>query len=113
MLICGSRNWDDWKAIRERMRGLPRGSIIIQGGARGADRMAADIARGLEMEVREYPARWETYGRSAGPIRNQQMLDEERPDLVMAFADDLATSKGTKDMVERARKAGIPTEIHP
>lgn len=50
-----------------------------------------------------YPANWLKYGRMAGAMRNQQMLDEEEVDLVVAFPG----GKGTADMVRRARAAGI------
>ncbi len=113
ILICGSRDFDDWKAVREIVDALPKGSIVVHGGARGADSIAHAIASQRSLEIRKYPAKWEQYGRAAGVIRNQQMLYEETIDRVVAFTYNLATSKGTKDMVERARKAGIPTEVLP
>ena len=55
-------------------------------------------------------ADWAKHGRKAGPIRNQRMIDEGRPDLVVAFPG----GTGTADMVERARVAGIRViEIAP
>lgn len=50
--------------------------------------------------------------RQAGPIRNEQMLQEGQPDKVLAFHENLAQSRGTADMVRRAAKAGVPVEIH-
>jgi hypothetical protein len=50
-----------------------------------------------------YKAEWDKHGRAAGPIRNQQMLDDGKPDLVLAFAG----GRGTDDMCRRAREAGI------
>jgi hypothetical protein len=50
-----------------------------------------------------YPADWAKHGRAASPIRNQQMLDEGRPNLVVAFPG----GRGTADMVRRARSAGV------
>jgi hypothetical protein len=84
---------------------------MINGLARGADQMAVDWADAHDIWVEGYPAQWTQQGRAAGPIRNQQMLDEGRPELVLAFHDNLDESKGTKDMVTRARKAGI-TVLH-
>jgi hypothetical protein len=55
-----------------------------------------------------YPADWATHKRAAGPIRNQQMLDTGI-DLCIGFHPDITKSKGTKDMLTRASKAGIPT----
>jgi hypothetical protein len=64
----------------------------------------------MGLPVESFPADWEQYGRAAGPIRNQQML-EAKPDRVFAFHEDLEHSKGTGDMVRRARKAGVPVEV--
>jgi hypothetical protein len=83
-------------------------SVVIEGEAKGADEMARDVANALHIPVEAYPAEWETYGRAAGPIRNQQMLDNGAPDLVVYFAVNLETSVGTRDMVRRAEKARVP-----
>jgi len=84
---------------------------IIAGEARGADTLAKTFAARHEFKYLGFPALWGQYGKAAGPIRNQQMLDEGRPDLVLAFHDDIEHSKGTGDIVRRARKAGIPVEV--
>lgn len=62
------------------------------------------------MGVESFPANWSQYGHAAGPIRNQKMLDQN-PDLVIAFHFDLEHSKGTKDMINRAKKACIPVRF--
>lgn len=77
---------------------------VISGKARGADTLAIDWAAVNWCPWTEYPAQWDTYGRSAGYIRNQQMLDEGQPDFVVAFPG----GKGTEMMVKIARKAGVP-----
>ena len=109
VLVCGDRNWTNVRAIRTMMtRLLADGyTTVVEGGARGADRMAGDEARRLLFEVEVFPAHWENFGRAAGVRRNQQMLDEGKPDLVVFFHDDLEHSKGTKDMVQRALKHNI------
>jgi len=58
-----------------------------------------------------FPADWKSYGKGAGPIRNQLMLDEGKPDLVLAFHNDISSSRGTADMIRRAKKHGISYEI--
>ena len=58
-----------------------------------------------------YVADWKIYGKSAGPRRNQKMLDDGKPTIVIAFHNDIDNSKGTADMIARAKKLGIPTEI--
>lgn len=80
--------------------------VLIEGDAKGVDRCAGSWARSHGITNRKFPADWKKYGNSAGPIRNQQMLDEGLPDLVMAFPG----GTGTADMVRRAKKSGIPVE---
>ena len=115
VLICGSRTWSDPIPIVLLVRGLahgPRNLTIISGGANGADRLAARSARRQNIPLEEYPADWRGQGKSAGAIRNQRMLDEGKPDVVWAFVDKpLVESRGTADMVRRARKAGIKTFV--
>ncbi|RLB30781.1 MAG: hypothetical protein DRH11_14310 [Deltaproteobacteria bacterium] len=113
VLITGSRYWSNWKLMNSRLSRLPHDTLIIHGGCRGADRMADQIARKIGLPTpRVYPANWDTYGKGAGPIRNQQMLDENPDiDLVIAFHEDIAKSKGTRDMIRKAKKKGLRVEI--
>lgn len=76
---------------------------IIQGGAKGADRLGRVWAYENNIRCEEYRADWDRDKKAAGPIRNQRMLDEAKPTLVVAFPG----GSGTRDMVTRARKAGV------
>jgi hypothetical protein len=110
VLICGDRNWTDREAIRAWLCKLQDEgyNVLIEGGANGADRIAEQEARLVGgFEVLEFPADWGKFGRAAGPIRNKQMLTEGKPELVIAFHPDLNNSKGTKNMVTQATKAGV------
>ena len=112
VLVCGSRDFDDYKAIRKRLSQLPKGTRIVHGAARGADELAGVAARSLGFLISSYPADWKGLGRRAGVVRNQRMLDEEDVSLVLAFPKgDLPDSKGTADMVRRAIRVGIRYEI--
>jgi hypothetical protein len=112
VLCCGSRNWKSWEPIWRELRGLGGLTEVVHGDCRGADKMCGYAADKLGYRVHKFPADWEQFGHSAGPIRNDAMLDSH-PDigLVLAFHDSYATSKGTKDMVEKARAAGIPVNF--
>lgn len=104
ILVCGGRHYSDWPKVRQVLgdlcdkhsalfnptdNWLPSDIVIMTGACpTGADDLAALSTAG-----------------AAGPIRNQQMLDDGKPDLVVAFPG----GKGTADMVRRARVAGIPT----
>lgn len=76
---------------------------IIAGGADGADSLAASWAAVENVNYKEYKADWYQYGKAAGPIRNKRMLEEGKPDLVIAFPG----GKGTANMVALAKGAGI------
>jgi len=82
---------------------LPTDFTIIAGGATGADKAASSWAAVNWTRYEEFKPDWKKYGSKAGPLRNQRMLDEGRPDLVIAFPG----GKGTADMVARAEKAGV------
>lgn len=124
VVVCGSRafgssRWRgtaralmDLKIMRARLGGLPRGTVLIHGGGRGADKIAGVIGRQLGFEVREFPADWKHHGRGAGIRRNRQMLDELDPahDRVLAYR--VAMSTGTTDTVEEAERRGIQTEVY-
>ncbi len=111
VLVCGDRHWSGYTVILRRLKNFPKDTVIIHGDCHGADRLAGRAAGILGLEVKPYPAEWDKYDNAAGPIRNQQMLDEGKPDSVLAFHSNLAKSKGTKDMIERARCVNIPVEI--
>ena len=110
VLICGDREWGNAETIMARMKLLPKDSVIIEGEARGADKIAGECAGTLGLDVRKFPADWDKHGKAAGPIRNRQMLDQQ-PDLVIAFHENLDKSKGTADTVREAKKRGIPVEV--
>lgn len=113
VLICGDRNWAEGGTAYEELYRVYRDSqveCVIEGECRGADLMGRRAAELLKIPVLAFPADWRK-GRAAGPIRNQQMIDEGKPDLVLAFHHDIQNSRGTADMVRRARNAGIEVRV--
>lgn len=106
--VTGGRDYRDIDRVFAELRAIhtsDRGPItkLIQGGAKGADRIAVAWADNHMIEVVTYPADWELYGRMAGPIRNREMLDDGKPDVLVAFPG----GKGTASCVREARKLGI------
>lgn len=112
VLVCGSRHFDDidkMSSVLTEVDEENRIDVLIHGAARGADTLAEQWAFRHDREILDYPANWDKYKKAAGPIRNTQMLKEGKPDLVVAFmAQD---SRGTKNMVEQATKAGVEVKI--
>lgn len=122
LLISGSRGWHDEGAVlaivshyQQAAHNQGEEFILIHGHARsGADALADRVGRTLGLKVGEdlirVPADWDRHGRAAGPIRNQQMLDEHAPDLLVAFRST-GKSNGTDHMIRIARAAGITTHV--
>lgn len=76
---------------------------VIEGGASGVDTCAFWWAVMRRKDRKSYPAKWKLHGKKAGSIRNQEMLEMEKPDIVVAFPG----GRGTADMVRKARRAGV------
>lgn len=109
MLVCGGRdfrNYDLLKTVLSAFHVTHGLTEIIHGNAQGADRLAGTWADRHNVPKRVFDADWKAHGKAAGPIRNQQMLDEAKPDFVLAFKG----GKGTNDMLRRAEAAGIRWE---
>lgn len=110
VLVTGDRRWSDSELIRDRLARLPTGTTVVHGDCVGADRIAGAIATELGFVVRASPAQWSTLGKRAGLVRNREMLDL-KPDLVLAFHNNIRRSVGTKDCLTEAKRRGFPWEL--
>lgn len=113
ILITGSRNFSDWAAMKNALTPYwvtfeDAEVTLVHGGCSGADTIAGDVAASLGWTVEVHPADWERYGRRAGPLRNQEMVDSGA-DVCLAFP--IGESRGTRDCMARAEKAGIPVVV--
>jgi hypothetical protein len=113
MAIIGSRNFNDYPFMKERVQEVlsahPTISAVVSGGARGADAMSERIASEFGLTHQHFRADWGRYGRGAGPIRNQQIIDAA--DLIVAFP--LGKSSGTYNAITKAEKANKRVKIYP
>lgn len=107
IIVCGGRDYDNVEHVHTVLRAINtkffNGLWICTGGASGADTLAEDWAKRWNVPFSHFPADWDQYSRSAGPIRNQQMLDWFEPHGVVAFGG----GTGTKDMIDRSVRAGL------
>lgn len=119
VLVTGSRDWSDrgviWREL-DRLRWMR--PTIVEGCATGADALAeAWCMANPGFKDEHHPAHWrhdrncelpckKVVGRAAGPIRNSEML-QMLPDFVLAFHENLDESKGTRDMVDKAKRKGL------
>lgn len=113
ILITGSREWTDREKIRlailTAVKDCKGGITIIHGGARGADKLSTSVALEIGAKVEEFIPDWNTHGKAAAILRNQDMVDS-KPDVCLAFP--IGESRGTRDCMRRAQAAGIPTFNH-
>lgn len=112
ILVTGGRDYKDRAVVFRELDAICDRTrygtmVVIQGGARGADALArewcfrqSDNIAGLI----NAPADWRGLGLAAGIVRNQAMIDDHKPDAVLAFPG----GRGTADMVRRARAANVP-----
>jgi SLOG family YspA-like protein len=115
VIIAGSRCFVDIYLVRSAMREFFRAhgapdeeTIVVSGGAPGVDQLGERWAEENGCDVVRYPADWKNQGKAAGPIRNRLMA--ENADALCAIWD--GKSRGTKNMIEEAKKRGLKTYIH-
>ncbi len=81
--------------------------IVLSGGCRGADMLGERFAREMNLKIERFSAQWDLYGRYAGLRRNNEMA--QMGDYIICFWD--GKSRGTKHMIETARKLNKPLRI--
>ena len=111
IIIAGSRNINNYELIKETMDNILKTLnipiTIISGGANGVDKLGERYALEKHLGLTVYPADWDTYGKSAGYIRNEQMANVGN--MLVAFWD--GKSKGTKHMIDLAEKYNLIIKI--
>ena len=106
LIVAGGRDFNDYDRLSLVLFALADHEFadkevsIISGMAKGADRLGYEFAKDIGIPVHKFPADWNTYGKSAGYIRNNQMA--KAADGLVAFHDGV--SKGTKNMIETMQK---------
>lgn len=119
VIVTGSRNHPDrafvWAALDAKLAGAGSLFLLIGDCPTGADAHALAWAKqrhgeGKRVGWKEFPADWTRFGRAAGPIRNQAMIDAGA-DLCLAFPWPGARNAGTWDCARRAKAAGIRVEV--
>lgn len=103
VIIAGGRDFDDYRLLCMKAHSLLCSYInseiqIVSGTAKGADKLGERYAKENYISLKQFPAEWSKYGKSAGYKRNVQMA--EYADALIAFWD--GKSKGTKHMIDIA-----------
>ena len=106
--IVGSREYPDLEQVREYVRGLPPGTIVVSGGAVGVDKVAEQEAKEQGLNVEIWYPRWDLHGKGAGFARNRAIVHSA--DRVVAFWD--GESRGTKHTIGVAQEMRKPVEVY-
>lgn len=103
-IIAGGRDIHDYQLVLDAIEEsqIPI-SVVVSGGAAGVDSLGERYADEMNITLHVYKADWQRHGRAAGPIRNKKMA--ENAEALIAIWD--GKSKGTKNMIETARKHGL------
>lgn len=109
VIIAGGRDFDNWQYLYEVCSEyITEDDVeIVSGGAKGADRLGEKFAKLKNIPLKVFIPDWDTYGKSAGHIRNKQMA--KYADKLIAFWD--GKSPGTMNMIDTALKYGLKVHI--
>lgn len=106
LAIVGSREFEDWDTFKSIADAFIQTSnqpvdLVISGGAAGPDTMAERYAEENNIDFLEIKPDWEKYGRSAGMLRNTEIVNS--CDEALVFWN--YHSRGTMDTVNKLFKS--------
>ena len=110
-IIAGSRDNIEYQDVLSAMGECPWSSEItevVSGKARGVDTLGEQWAKENNIPIKEFPANWKKFGKSAGPRRNEEMGDYA--DALVAVWD--GGSKGTKHMIDYSENKGLKVFVY-
>lgn len=119
IIIAGSRDFNDYELLKKsaieiitKKTMLPDLTRIVSGGARGADTLGERFANEMGLEISRFIPDWDGLGKRAGYVRNAEMakfaVEDDNDGMLIAFWD--GQSRGTKHMIDLAKKYGL--EVH-
>ncbi len=114
VVIGGCRDFYDYEFFKVKVDAYletvkDKEITILSGHCTGVDQMAERYAKERHIKLFVFSAEWNLYGRSAGPIRNEKMV--QQADAVIAFWD--GKSRGTKSLISLATKHDRTLEVVP
>lgn len=120
IIIAGSRKFNDYITLLKYLDNMGIHLIntidpieIVSGHAAGADMLGERFAKAYGYPLKVFPAEWDKYGKSAGPIRNEEMAkyaSEANRGILVAFP--MGESPGTRNMIETAKRYGLEIDVY-
>lgn len=108
-IIAGCRDCTDYQHLRFALHAcgfVAEITEVVSGCARGADQLGEQWAKAIGLPVTQFPAEWGVHGKSAGPIRNQEMAAYAAPGGALIALWD-GKSRGTANMIDEASSHGL------
>lgn len=81
---------------------------VVCGLAKGVDTLGEKFAKNNKLAIKYFKPDWKTFGKSAGPKRNKQMVDYAEAAIILWDG----FSRGTKSTIDLCIKRGIATLIY-
>lgn len=106
ILICSGRFYADTKSVTrvlDAYASTQHMDVLIHGGHQILGGIVESWAREMDVHLIRYPANWARYGKYAELRRNLFMLQDSRPDVVLAFPG----GEDTAECIKIAQQAGI------
>jgi hypothetical protein len=103
LAVVGSRDFNDYDLLKSKLDSIHKRkpiTLIVSGGARGADSLSERWAKENNIETLIFIPDWNRFGKRAGFLRNEDII--KNSDAVVAFWD--GESKGTKSSIDLAEK---------
>jgi len=109
VIIAGSRNIVNYDIVEEAIeKSKFTISEVVSGAAKGVDTLGEEWAENNKKYCKRFPADWDTYGKSAGIIRNVHMADYA--DALIAVWN--GSSRGTQHMIKTAKDRNLKVFVH-
>lgn len=115
LIVAGGRDFNDYELLKETLGSLQQeyGNIteVVSGTAKGVDKLGEQYANENNIPIKRFVPDWQGLGKKAGHVRNRKMGDyaKEHNGMLAAFWDK--QSKGTKGMIDYAKKIGLKSVV--
>ena len=115
VIVAGGRDFKNYKLLKCTLDNFQQeyGNIteVISGTAIGVDKLGEQYANENNIPIKRFVPDWQGLGKKAGHVRNRKMGDyaKEHNGMLAAFWDK--QSKGTKGMIDYAKKIGLKSVV--